>query len=137
MRISYTIFITFFLSACSGNVSEQSDTNAIVQSPPITESTEITTDTILNTPESQIETISKPSSTSDDESFKSAQEAYNEGYYNGQQEGYTDATHHLDFGYYYNDEPEYSGFLSAYVRGYEDGYNDGYREGMEWNRENE
>lgn len=74
---------------------------------------------------------------SDEHRFTSAQEAYDEGYYNGQQEGYTDATHHLEFGYNYNDEPEYDGYLKHYIQGYEDGYEDGYNEGLEWNSENE
>ena len=137
MRIGYAIFIASFLSACSGNVSEKSDTNVAVQSPPIIESAIIATDTVHNTTKSFINAVSKSLTHSNDKSFKSAQEAYDEGYYNGQQEGYTDATHHLDFGYYYDDEPEYSGFLSAYVRGYEDGYRDGFREGLEWNSEND
>lgn len=137
MRIGYVILIAFLVSACSGNVSEKRDTSVAVQSPPITESAAIPTDTFLNTPDKPVEAVPKPSTPSNDKSFKSAQEAYDEGYYNGQQEGYTDATHHLDFGYYYDDEPEYSGFLSAYVRGYEDGYRDGFREGLEWNSEND
>lgn len=97
------------------------------------------TDTIVtvDTPTRPVEAVSEPLPTSDDKSFSSAQEAYDEGYYNGQQEGYTDATHHLDYGYSYNDDPEYAGYLKSYIQGYEDGYEDGYNEGLEWDSENE
>lgn len=130
MKFIYAIPL-LILSACSGTKQRSQE---------ITPETTVTAnhmDSIGSVSEKPIEAISEPVETSIDKSFTSADEAYDEGYYNGQQEGYTDATHHLDFGYSYNDEPEYSGFLKAYMDGYEDGYIDGYHEGEEWSSNNE
>lgn len=119
------------LSACSKS------TPANQQTAHSTDSAVIRPNTVANAPEEPIVVALPLPKDSNDKSFRSADEAYDEGYYNGHQEGYSDATHHLDYGYYYNDEPEYSGFLQAYVGGYENGYDDGYNEGMEWNSEND
>lgn len=131
MKPLWLILIIVCLSACSGRQESSPQTAESIDSVATSQ------DSIINTSEKPIETVPEPLSPSDDKSFSSAQEAYDEGYYNGQQEGYTDATHHLDFGYNYNDEPEYSGFLQAYLEGYEDGYTDGFNEGVEWNLDNE
>lgn len=119
MRLIWMATLIFALSSCS----ESASTN---QQPPQTaDSVVVPQDTMSNVAEKPIETVSEPVVIRNDKSFKSAQEAYDEGYYNGHQEGYTDATHHLEYGYYYDDEPEYSGFLQTYIDGYEEGYNDG------------
>lgn len=131
MKPLWLILIIAGLSACSGKQESSQQTSESVDSIAVPQAS------VINTPERPIEAVSEPITPSDDKSFSSAQEAYDEGYYNGQQEGYTDATHHLDFGYNYDDEPEYSGFLKAYQEGYEDGYTDGFNEGVEWNYENE
>lgn len=131
MRLIWIATFIFVLSACS----ESASTNQ--QTPQTADSVVVPQDTVPNIVEKPIETAPEPVVIRDGKSFKSAQEAYDEGYYNGHQEGYTDATHHLEYGYYYDDEPEYSGFLQAYIDGYEEGYNDGYNEGQEWNSEND
>ncbi len=135
MKRLWIIPVIFGLSACSGDTStsrttEESQDSACTQVP-------ARQDSVIPVHKPPIEAVPKPIAPSDDKSFSSTEEAYNEGYLNGQQEGYTDATHHLDYGYNYNDEPEYSGFTRAYIRGYEDGYEDGYNEGLDWNSENE
>lgn len=130
MRILYAIPI-LLLAACS-NVSQNAQETVASTTNPIASQ-----DSIITTPEKPTEAVSEPVIPSTDKSFTSAQEAYDEGHCNGQQEGYTDATHHLDYGYNYNDEPEYSGFLKSYMEGYEDGYDDGWNEGQEWNSEND
>lgn len=126
------VLVTILLAGCTGKQVSQVSEETV-------DTVSVTLDTIPTqipsiTPVEASQSVSKQSV---EESFNSAKEAYDEGYYNGQQEGYTDAIHHLEFGYNYNDEPEYSGFLSAYVQGYEDGYTDGYNEGLEWNAEND
>ena len=129
MRNIWVILPLAILSACTGrkaseSVPERVDTAAV-------ETTSV--DTVTRT----IRAAPAPSASSDGNSFTSADEAWNEGYYNGQQEGYKDAIHHLDYGYNYDDEPTYTGFVKAYVDGYVNGYEDGYNEGLEWNSENE
>lgn len=131
MRLIWIAIPILTLSACS----ESASTNQ--QTPQTADSVVVPQDSMSNIVEKPTETASEPVVIRNDKSFKSAQEAYDEGYYNGHQEGYTDATHHLEYGYYYDDEPEYSGFLQAYIDGYEEGYNDGYNEGQEWNSEND
>lgn len=135
MKYLWIIPVIFSLSACSGDTSNSRPTAEKQDS--VSAPIFVQTDSIVPAPETPIKAVPKPIEALDDKSFNSSEEAYNEGYLNGQQEGYTDATHHLDYGYNYNDEPEYSGFVQAYIRGYEDGYEDGYNEGLEWNSENE
>lgn len=131
MKLSWLISAVLVLSACSKSTPTNQQTDHS------TDSAVIHLDTVANAPEEPIIVAQSLPKGSNDKSFRSADEAYDEGYYNGHQEGYSDATHHLDYGYYYDDEPEYSGFLQAYVDGYENGYDDGYNEGMEWNSEND
>lgn len=135
MKYLWAIPIIFSISACSGDTStsqttEESQNSVCTQVP-------AQQDSVILAHKAPIEDVAEPIEQSDNKSFSSTKEAYNEGYLNGQQEGYTDATHHLDYGYNYNDELEYSGFIRAYIKGYEDGYEDGYNEGLEWNSENE
>lgn len=127
MRPTYAIIFLGLLSACTGKQIAETPTESADSVATIVES--------IDTALGSTKTAPKPPAPSDDKSFTSAEEAWNEGYYNGQQEGYTDAIHHLEYGYNYDDEPEYSGFLQTYVRGYEAGYDDGYNEGLEWNSE--
>lgn len=85
-------------------------------------------DTYINQSEMQdigVDTI-RNADVDTDNRFASAAEAYDEGYYNGWQEGYTDSTHSLDFGYNFDDSPTYSGYSESYKSGYEKGYVEGY-----------
>lgn len=131
MKLLWLISAVLVLSACS----KSTPTNQ--QTAHSADSAVIRPNTVANAPEEPIVVAQPLPKDSNDKSFRSAKEAYDEGYYNGHEEGYSDATHHLDYGYYYDDEPEYSGFLQAYVDGYENGYDDGYNEGMGWNFEND
>ena len=116
MRQIVTVLTLAVLYSCSGHVSKEAT---------VTDDTTAVQDTVIN----QDKTIPKSAPDVDDKSFQSAEDAYDEGYYNGQQEGYSDAIHHFSYGYYYDDEPEYTGFSQYYEQGYEDGYIDGYNEG--------
>ena len=131
MKYTWILIFAIALSGCSDKdkssqqITERHDSSVVMQ------------DSVNTVPEKPTEAVSKPLLPSNDKTFTSAQEAYDEGYLSGQQEGYTDATHHLDFGYSYNAEPEYSGFLQDYIEGYEAGYEDGFNEGLEENSEND
>jgi len=79
-----------------------------------------------------IEPVSNASRSSEipEDRFNSSEEAYNEGYYNGDQEGYSDALNDFEYGYNYDNTPEYAGYAAYYAQGYEDGYEDGYQHGI-------
>jgi hypothetical protein len=72
-------------------------------------------------------TAASPRSTN---SFTTQQEAYDEGYAKGQQEGYDDASNHLRYSDINDDQSPCEGFAEAYSRGYADGYHDGYIQGL-------
>lgn len=133
------ILILMTLTACNEKASTEQAENVSSTAPVVEETVSMPSHQPQSAPPPQSISTAPITNqpTADSKSFKSAKEAYNEGYYNGQQEGYTDATHHLDYGYSYDDDPEHSGFLRHYLQGYEDGYEDGYNEGLEWNSENE
>jgi flagellar biosynthesis/type III secretory pathway protein FliH len=128
MKKYYTAILILTLASCTARVNTGQS--------PVSDSISEQTDTFVIT----ADTVQKPqnasessSSLSEEDYFTSEQEAYDEGYINGEQEGYTDAIHHLEYGYFYDDEPTYPGFPEAYMDGYEDGYHDGFVEGLEWN----
>lgn len=131
MKTLYLTTLALVLTACTGSVkTEQTQVSDSISEP-------ADSVVVVDTVQKPVEAPVTPAKSSDDNRFTSEQEAYDEGYINGEQEGYTDATHHLEFGYYYNDEPTYPGFAAAYMEGYEDGYHDGYNQGLAWNYENE
>lgn len=129
MRNLWIILVLALLPACTGKQASESV-------PECVDSVAVEA-TSVDTVTGAIGAAPMPSISLDGNSFTSADEAWNEGYYNGQQEGYKDAIHHLDYGYNYDDEPTYTGFVKAYVDGYANGYEDGYNDGLEWNSENE
>lgn len=139
MRYIIAILTLPVLCYCSGNVSENKTIES-ADSPVIVDNvvtipgdTVIVPDSLATRPA----TVSNIAPLVSEEAFQSSEEAYDEGYYNGEQEGYSDAIHHLRYGYNYDDEPEYTGFRQYYAQGYEDGYIDGYNSGARWNAEND
>lgn len=133
MNKPYIIIVLLLFVSCSQHSSNKPIQNDLCDTL-VTDTVKSEVSDTTNTP---IETSPNATTASYNKRFSSSEEAYNEGYYNGHQEGYSDALHHLSFGYYYNDEPEYSGFLELYVEGYANGYEDGFNEGLEWDYENE
>lgn len=132
MKTIHILPICLILSGCSGNSqTKNSDTDSVIVMEYLVDDS-VCIDTV-----SQVVVQPQTALETDDNHFSTASEAYNEGYINGEQEGYTDATHHLAYGYNYDDTPTYSGFARSYAEGYEDGYDEGYDQGQEWNEEND
>lgn len=135
MKKLYIAFAVIALSACYGkSVTEIKPESAAPVEILMPKEDSVATDTAMT---DVVPISTKSLVVSDDGVFVSEEEAYNEGYSVGWQTGYEDAIYHLEFGYDYNDEPEYSGFLDSYIQGYEDGYGDGYFDGREWDSDNE
>ncbi len=77
-----------------------------------------------NAPQTNIQSIGNQPQDDSDE-FSSVDEAYKEGFINGEQAGIGDAIYHLGFGYSYDEEPTYRGYESYYINGYHEGYHEG------------
>lgn len=130
MRHIAAISILSVLVSCTGRQASisapevEADTAMVIEDEPIYKNTQPPVRNVEPTNNVQWE----PEAPGD--RFNSSEEAYNEGYYNGDQEGYSDALFNLEYGYNYDDTPEYAGYASYYEQGYEDGYEDGYQHGM-------
>lgn len=127
------------LGSCTGRVTDKVEIGPPDNVAPIGEPDTLNSGTpvsVIAVPSDSGPAI-QAASRSGGESFASSGEAYDEGYTNGEQDGYSDALYNLEYGYNYNDEPEYTGFIQYYEQGYEDGYIDGYNAGVAWNNEND